>query len=72
MLHGVYTAYQHGLNRILLSSQAAMHVENTNCFSSTDGAVQPVLALQQITRETARWQQTVYHPIIALVHIIQG
>lgn len=41
MLHGVYTAYQHGLNRILLSSQAPMHVENTNCFSSTDGAVQP-------------------------------
>lgn len=32
MLHGVYTAYQHGLNRILLSSQAPMHVENTNCF----------------------------------------
>lgn len=41
MLHGVYTAYQHGLNRILLSSQAPMHAENTNCFSSTDGAVQP-------------------------------
>lgn len=41
MLHGVYTAYQHGLNRILLSSQAPMHVENTNCFSSTDGAVPP-------------------------------
>lgn len=54
MLHGVYTAYQHGLNRILLSSQAAMHVENTNCFSSTDGAVQPVLVLEQITHETAR------------------
>lgn len=40
MLHGVYTAYQHGLNRILLSSQAPMHVENTNCFSFTDGTVQ--------------------------------
>lgn len=46
MLHGVYTAYQHGLNRILLSSQAAMHVENTNCFPSTDGAAQPMLALR--------------------------
>lgn len=41
MLHGVYTAYQHGLNRILPSSQAPMHVENTNCFSSAGWAVQP-------------------------------
>lgn len=49
MLHGVYTAYQHALNRIPLSSQAPMHVENTNCFSSTGGAVRPALACLQIT-----------------------
>lgn len=43
MLHGVSTAYQHDLNRILLCVQTSMHVQNTNCFSSIGEGVQPIL-----------------------------